>query len=433
MARFNKDVTFAGSSATIEDGTLVFAGDFDLGLEGTMTVYDGARVTALLTDENKDDPPQITAGGGIVAQGAEGNPAELEIYLQADESVDEQTLNDSTTLQQMAQNVIAEGTPVTATGNAVAIKTERQDGESETIGSIAVQEDGTRGDATVLPGTVLNPVKPDESDMSSRRRQRAIVFGSGGLVFLAALLSSVDDLFGPEDGDSSDAKTATATGRRVSFTDASVLPAHGWRLTNWASADGDWTRALGGKAPMWTGATPRVGFDARIGRNLNIDISASPDGAMSLQRTDAASRLNGGFYAFHGRWRGETLFVGAGVSRGDWRARTTFANSVAGGGMASAFDMGQTHAQAGVGARFDLGALLVRPSVTLFSGQFERSAHTARGLAFHASVPDISQRYSGWKTGLRLSSSNWLDGTDRLRWRPAVNLSAMRTHSSTIG
>ena len=427
VARFNRDVTFSGSSATIEDGTLMFAGDFNLGPEGTMTVYDSARITALLTAGNIDDPPQIIAGGGIIAQDVEGNLAELEIYIQADETVDEETRGDQATIQRAAQNVIAEDTPVMSAGNAVALKNEGQGGETATIGSIPIMEDDSRGVAVVQSGAVLNTAEPDGTTGESCAAPTAAASGGKGL-FLAALLHADIDLFNL--GDSHFADTETTAGyRRVSFRGTSV-PGTGWSLANWTSVGGkgQWSRAVSGRGPIWTSQTPTVGFDARFGGNFSIDVSASRDLSMSLQHEGAVNQLNGGRYALRGRWRGETLSAGASISRGEWRGQTAFANPVVGGGLAGAFDMNQTHAQAGVGARFDLGGLRLQPSATLFSGTVDRAAYRARGAAFRAAVPEIAQRYHGWKAEMRLSPADWLRGTSTVRWRPALDLNAMRTH-----
>ena len=427
VARFNRNVTFSGSSATIEDGTLMFAGDFNLGAEGTMTVYDSARVTALLTAGNIDDPPQIIAGGGIIAQDAVGNPADLEIYIQPDETLDEETRGDQATLQRVAQNVIAADTPVMAAGNEVGLKNEGQGGETDTVGTIPIMGDGSLGVAVVQSGAVLESTGPDGTTGESCPAPTAAASGGKGLL-LAALLHADVNLFDLGDSQFGDAET-TAGYSGVSFRGTSV-PGTGWSLANWTSAGGkdQWTRAVSGRGPIWTSQTPTVGFDARFGGNFSIDVSASRDLSMSLQHEGAANQLNGGRYALRARWRGETLLAGASISRGEWRGQTAFANPVIGGGLAGAFDMNQTHAQAGVGARFDLGGLRLQPSATLFSGTVDRAAYRARGAAFRAAVPEIAQRYHGWKTEVRLSPADWLRGTSMLRWRPALDLNAMRTH-----
>ncbi|MCY4438761.1 MAG: hypothetical protein OXE53_00910 [Deltaproteobacteria bacterium] len=428
VARFNGDVNFAGSSATIEDGILMFAGDFNLGSDGTMTIHDGARVAAVLTGENKDDPPQIIAGGGIMAQDGQGNPAALEIYLQADETVDQATRADQATLQQMAQNVIAEGTPITTVGSEVAIKSERQGGGSATIGSIAVMADGSRGAAVVQSGAVLQ--SPEEgTDKASCTPPTAVGASAGGTLLLTAMLSAGEGLFDHEGSHFADAENGAGHGQ-ASFGGLLAFPGSGWRVAQRTSAGGhgDWTRAVTGKAPAWTGPVSTAGFDARFGRKLSIDVSASHDRSTSLRDEGTAGRLDGGRYVLRGLWRGETLAAGASIGRGVWRGRTAFANPVAGGALAGAFDINLTHSQAGVAARFDLGGMWLQPSATLFSGVVERDAYRARGATFHAAVPETTQRYHGWKAGMRLLPADWLSATRTVRWRPAVDLNAIRTH-----
>ena len=47
-----------------------------------------------------------------------------------------------------------------------------------------------------------------------------------------------------------------------------------------------------------------------------------------------------------------------------------------------------------------------------------------------ADVPEISQRYSGWKLGMNLTSSDWLKNSGNLSWRPSLHFSTMQTNTS---
>ncbi|MCY4488317.1 MAG: hypothetical protein OXF11_14555 [Deltaproteobacteria bacterium] len=429
IARFNSDVTFSGSSATIEDGTLVFAGHFNLGMDGTMTVYDGARVTALLNAGNVDDPPRITAGGGIVVQDAAGNPADFEIYVQPDQSLDEATRGDQATLQRVAESVISTDTPVTAAGNQVTLKNEGQGGVTETIGAITIMADGSQGSAEVQSGAVLAMAESEGVAGASCAAPTAGGAGGPG-VLLGALLHGGIDLF--DLGADPHTKGQTTAAYKGASFGGNTPSSAGWSFTNWTSVrgNGPWTRNLGGNGPTWTARTPTVGFDARFGGNFSIDASASQELSMSSRHKGMPNQLDGGRYAVRARWLGEGLLAGASISRGQWRGHTAFANPVTGGGLTGAFDMNQTHAQAGVGARFDLGWVRMQPSATLFSGRLERDAYTARGDTFRANVPGIAHRYRGWSGTLRLSPSHWLNATRTVMWRPEVELKATRTHGA---
>ena len=44
-----------------------------------------------------------------------------------------------------------------------------------------------------------------------------------------------------------------------------------------------------------------------------------------------------------------------------------------------------------------------------------------------AEIPGISQRYTGWKLGMNLTSSDWIQGSGNIRWRPALHLMTMAT------
>ena len=78
-ARVN-NVTFTGSSLTIEEGSLNVRGHVDLGTDGTVTVEDAGRLTMEIGDvgNDADDHGQVTAGGGVTLEGDE--PAVFAAY-----------------------------------------------------------------------------------------------------------------------------------------------------------------------------------------------------------------------------------------------------------------------------------------------------------------------------------------------------------------
>ena len=104
------DATFSsGASAEVENGGLVFTGEFNLGTAGTMRIHDAARLTAMLVDT--DAPPQITAGGGITFDG----DAELFVQVSPDITDANETtyLNAFATTGTSGTNPVANGTAVT--------------------------------------------------------------------------------------------------------------------------------------------------------------------------------------------------------------------------------------------------------------------------------------------------------------------------------
>ena len=92
--------------------------------------------------------------------------------------------------------------------------------------------------------------------------------------------------------------------------------------------------------------------------------------------------------------------------------------------------MTNTHAQLTGGAKLEFGGVRVAPSVSLFGGSLEQASHSAEGPVMRADVPEISQRYSGWKLGMNLTSSDWLKNSGNLSWRPSLHFSTMRTNTS---
>ena len=82
------------------------------------------------------------------------------------------------------------------------------------------------------------------------------------------------------------------------------------------------------------------------------------------------------------------------------------------------------------GAKLEFGGVRVTPSASLFWGSLEQAAHSAEGPVMRADVPEISQRYSGWKLGTNLTSSDWLKSSGNLSWRPSLHFSTMHTKMS---
>ena len=108
-------------------------------------------------------------------------------------------------------------------------------------------------------------------------------------------------------------------------------------------------------------------------------------------------------------------------------------NPAVGGLLAGELDLTQDHAQGQAGVRFDLGRIRATPSDSLFSGSLRQGAYTARGAAVSAEVPEISQRYSGWRASLALAPTGWLDGPGTLNWRASLHLGTTHTRTSGSG
>ena len=434
------NATFSsGASAEVENGGLVFTGQFNLGTTGTMRIHDAARLTAALVDA--DAPPQITAGGGITFDG------DAELFVQV--SPDITDANETTYLDAFATsgtggtNPIANGTTVTGpTGTTrVALRTARGPSTVGEVGHIPLVNGATSTAGTVVtsgvslgvfaPGAPEDltdlTVSPEPLETSTAGQGGSGLSFGGGVGALGSALSGLFD----------DAMFAFALD---GGQDGEVLPAAGFLGVH--KRDGDveyWTRSWSDDSPVLAGgAEARVrgadmGAELPAGTSFRLGVSLAPEISISSATSGAGTRLDGTRYAVRGGWRGEHLHAGASVSQGRYRAHSVLDNPVAGGGLSSAFGLVQDHVQVGAGARMTWGGVRVAPSVSLLSGALRQDAHTAEGAAFRAEVPAFSQRYQGWKSELGVSPAQWLRGRKSLRWRPALRLYSQRTHSTVPG
>ena len=437
------DASFSsGASAEVENGGLVFTGQFDLGATGTMRIHDAARLTAAFVDA--DAPPQITAGGGITFDG------DAELFVQV--SPDITDANETTYLDAFATtgtsgtNPIANGTSVTGpTGTTrVALRTARGPSTVGEVGHIPLVNGATNTARTVVtsgvslgvfaPGAPEDltdlSVSPEPPEPLEATGTSTAGPGGSGLSFgggVGALGSALSGLF-----DDEMFAFALDGGQ-----DGEVLPAAGFLGMH--RRDGDveyWARSWSDDSPVLAGgAEARVrgadmGAELPMGTSFRFGVSLAPEVSVSSAMSGAGTRLDGTRYAVRGGWRGERLHAGASVSQGRYRAHSVLDNPVAGGGLSSTFGLVQDHVQVGAGARMTWSGVRVAPSVSLLSGALRQDAHTAEGAAFRAEVPAFSQRYQGWKSELRVSPAQWLRGPKSLRWRPALHLYSQRTHST---
>ena len=440
-----------GASAEVENGGLVFTGQFNLGTTGTMRIHDAARLTAVLVDTAA--PPQITAGGGITFDGDE------ELFVQvspgigaADESTYLDGFDDATS---RGTNPIANGTPVIGRTGQVALRTARGPSTVVDVGHIPLEGAATCtaigcpevvGSTTWTAGTVVTSGvrlgvftldAPEDLAEVAISPETLGTDGTGaaggggpGLSLgggVGALGSAAFSVF--DSHTLAFAQDGTQPGE--------VLPAGGFFGA--AAREGGldyWARSWAGGTPVLAGgseATVRgaeLGVDSPMGPGLRLGVSVAPEVSVSSAPAGAGARLDGMRYAVRGGWRGERLHAGASVSQGRYRAHSVMDNPVAGGGLGSAFGLVQDHVQAGAGARMTWGAARVAPSVSVLSGALRHDAHTAEGAAFRAEVPAFSQRYHGWKSALEVSPARWLRGPKSLRWRPALHLYTQRTRSA---
>ena len=444
------DAVFSsGASATIESGGLVFTGQFNLGTTGTMRIHDAARLTAVLADP--DNPPRITAGGGITFEGDE----ELFVQVAQDISAQSETayldgFDDTTT---SGTNPIANYTPVTGRTGQLTLRTARGPSTVVDVGHIPLEGAVTCAaigcpDITGLITNTANTVVTsgvrlgeftldapgDATDLTEDGLPTIPMSahgapGGSGLTLgggVSALGAALFDVF--EAGPAS-----FAPDEIQGESDAPMVPGY----SDARARDGDveyWARSWSDAATVLAGGTQarvhgaEMGVKTPLERGFLLGISTAPE--VSVSTSGGGTRLDGTRYAVRGGWRGETFHAVTSASQGRYRAHSVSDNPVAGGGLGGTFGLTQDHVQLGAGARLAWGGVQLAPSLSIHSGALHRDAHTAQGAVFRADVPAFSQRYHGWKSELSLSSEQWLRGPKSLRWRPVLNLYTQHTQTT---
>ncbi len=418
------DATFSGSALMVEDGGLIVRGHLDLGNTGSVTVHDAGRLTMEIGDiaADSEDHGRITAGV-VVLEG--GDPA---LFAALDSGLsDEQKDAAQQRLRTEGFTPLGEGTGLdTPHAEGAQLRTELETGEERTVGTVETSDDGTVAmldeseDLGVAPETVTEPPAPPAPSAPSAPSRgggsdggKAIaIFGGSAFVFA---LFDLFDLFdvGPDDEEPMTGEFASVS----SFAQ---------RTGGAGAGTAYWVHALSGDAPVLPGAAgslrgARMGFDTRLGNGFHIGMSGAPQ--LEAGATDNA--FAGRRYALRGGWRSETFYANVGLSRGDYRARTAFANLDGLGDLSGTFGLSHERSSAAVGARSGIGRLRVDSSLSLFAGSVEQESWTAESAALRAQVPAVSQRYDGWKARLALSSGDWLK-TGSVRWRPTLNLATAR-------
>ena len=426
IARVN-DVTFTGSSLTIEDGSLNVRGHVDLGDEGTVMVEDAGRLTMEVGDlgTDPDDHGRVTAGGGVTFEDDEAT-----VYAAYDPDLtDEQREAAQEHLQTEGITAFSEGTEVTAaSGDDATLRTEDESGEETVVGTVGDDGKATLdedADLAVAPESGAAPAEEPEEPMEpeqpvarddgdSDTDGAAVVLGGAlGLAFL------LFDIFPDEE-------EATAG----SF--APVPSTLGWADTETTGAH-YWVHALTDRMPAAAGTVGSVqglnmGFTTRLGDGFHLGLSGMPH----VQKALGEDAVEGHRYALQGGWSTDDLFANLSLSRGEYMARTAFSNLDGLGTLGGTFGLRHEQAQAEVGTRIGIGGLSLDPTLSLVAGSLDRDAYTAESAALRSAIPAFSQEYEGWKARVSLAPTDWL-GEGSVRWRPELNLATAQTSTDGPG
>jgi len=438
------DAKFTGSALEIEEGELSVTGHLDLGSDGTLTVHDPSRLAVVVGDLTEDagGHGRITAGGGVIYQGLEEDEAP-EMFLRLGSDVLDRAGAIQTVLEESPIDVLGDDTRVRRQTDAgpvdvdeTRLSTADPDGSTRAIGSVQAdgQVDLAAGVTLVAQAPTGDPTPWTEQGRSgSGRPNTGLMLAGGGALFAALIFDSLDD------EETALADWDEATGERRTLTSFGGIRS-GHALEHRVRTGGieQWTRTFAGDAPIVSaGATGTargvaMGLDARLGRGFRVGMAAMPDFSLSASAGPASaydSRLDGRHFAIRGDWSGASLFASAVLSRGHYRAQSLFDNPVAGGVLSGESGLAHSRIQGRAGARLGLGPVRATPLLSLFSGSLRQAAHVALSASLRADVPAFSQRYDGWKAGLDLTPSGWLQGPWALRWRPGLHLASTRTRT----
>ena len=200
-----------------------------------------------------------------------------------------------------------------------------------------------------------------------------------------------------------------------------------------------WIRSYAGQSPVsvagaQTNASGTAyGINTKLRNGFDLGVSFTPRLMSSTQGLDSniySSSFNGELYEVQVGWQSSQFSSKLKLSHGDYDVDSVVANPVVNSALKGSFNMTNTHAQFTGGAKLEFGGVRVSPSASLFLGSLEQASHSAEGPVMRADVPEISQRYSGWKLGMNLTSSDWLKNSGNLSWRPSLHFSTMQTNTS---
>ena len=460
--RMRRDVTFTGSEAVIESGTLIIRGDFDLGSDGEMTVKDSSRLVFEYKDTLAEDHGRVTAKRVVF----EGSP---EIFIQTAADADHDDANtsfknsfDDTNPNNDPQFLqVQEVDSDSNTDNGMVDITIRtaMDRDYVTIGTLKLNEAelhlGThiRNQITLLspdsqlgrsndfiPQSATNGSATNGSATNGSATNGSATNGSGGnsgtlalaVLFMVMDISNCfDDSFAaalpfldcddedhPQSFDSSGGDS-----RRLLRGDAVEYRIRQFSAEAPGLAKGEGAVLKG----LAVDASSLVADGFRIGFSAAPEVSASTS-TLSLSN-DGMANLKGSHYTAWASWNQDNRFVNAVASLGNYDARSVFENPVSGDVMTGDLNLTRSQIEIGGGIRFASGGLSVVPSLSAFSGSIKQSAHEASGAVFNAEMPGLAWNYRGWKVGLNLSPEDMISTRAGLSLKPELQLNSWRIHS----
>ena len=438
------DVMFSGSTVDIEEGQLLVTGHLDVG-DGDVTIHDQALLAFEVGDivADQDDHGRITARGGIKFMEDAEQVVDIQIRhdlteTEADGVREELNSNGIDVLEAQTNFVDSGGNPITevvVTSNGEM--TENMIGSDRTV--FTDSEAIAQNEEPIFEvGSTLALPPPSATARSARGggggSNSGLIIGAGIIAYL--VWDWMDGGFGAfvdyeeENLGLSNTNVSSAT---------SFLPGIGVEQRFQIGNSEHWIRSYAGQSPVsvagaQTNASGTAyGINTKLRNGFDLGVSFTPRLMSSTQGLDSniySSSFNGELYEVQVGWQSSQFFSKLKLSHGDYDVDSVVANPVVNSALKGSFNMTNTHAQFTGGAKLEFGGVRVAPSASLFLGSLEQASHSAEGPVMRADVPEISQRYSGWKLGMNLTSSDWLKNSGNLSWRPSLHFSTMQTNTS---
>ena len=423
-----RDVNFTGSTAAIENGSLIIRGHFNLGPSGTVDVKSSSR---LVFEYNTN------ADYGYVTAGTVNFEEEARQLVQVAE--------DSTNVaasQQSFQDNREQLTFIDAT--TVMENTSTSATSADEIETLTVMDDGQEtvvdGNTMIgMIGSFLEPSEPMVPD-TSEPPKKSDSGSDGSAVGLAVMGLLFWNLFGDMDeADSAQFQDEFGLDANNSFRRS--IGSQGQPLFDHDTMFK--IRSVGVGAPGFSGdglssmQGLALDVDSDLGNGFRMGFTTAPkvsaSNSAALLGADSESITQGEQYALRGSWSRNSWFTNMMVGYSSHSTSSTFENPVSADVMRGSFDLNQMHLQLGAGVKNSVGNLQITPSLGVFSGSMRRKSYSAVGTVFNAEVPEQSWQYDGWKAGLNLSSNGFYRSSTGLKWQPSLQMSTHHINSDNPG
>ena len=440
------DVMFGGSTVDIEEGQLLLTGHLNVG-DGDLTIHDKGLLAFEVGDivTTPDDHGRITARGGVKFMEDAEQVVDVQIRHDLTETeadrVREKLNTDGIDVLEAQTNFVDSGdTPITEVMvSSNGEMTENMIGSDRTVFTDAEAIAQNEEPIFEVGSTLASP--PPPATRSARGGGAGGSSSNSGLIIGAGIIAYLvwnwmDGGFGAfvdyeeENLGLSNTNVSSAT---------SFLPGIGGERRFQIGNSEHWIRSYAGQSPVSVAGAQTnssgtaYGINTKLRNGFDLGVSFTPRLMSSTQGLDSniySSSFNGELYEVKVGWQSNQFSSKLKLSHGDYDVDSVVANPVVNSALKGSFNMTNTHAQFTGGAKLEFGGVRVSPSASLFWGSLEQASHSAEGTVMRADVPEISQRYSGWKLGMNLTSSDWLKNSGNLSWRPSLHFSTMQTNTS---